>query len=371
MRHMFLKFAFIAVPWLLVIHGAHAQTAYYHYEAKNQSLAYYFDLITLDTVGFLSLNSDRPMWLSGNLNKSSGEWIFRTNDEKKLMLCFNLNNKQLENIRFCETGVGDRSLPQLFLTWNKGNVPFKVLRLTKKQALIPEIRNSPFASFDVVFPDPQWPANPRIADSIRKALLKIYLGEDEIKSIAAQPALAQRLNQMAHQYQEENRDIYDPEDSSPLLNREFSIRPFIACNTGYVLSVIVDLYAYNGGAHGLEVKRFVNLNLKNGETFQLSHLFDTSNRYIAAKLKELIKTHIKEQYQITSQQSLTEAGFFTDDIELPVEFYLTPSGIGFYYNVYEIAPFSMGPIQVFIPNNEVKTLMGENIWSLPENFWSN
>lgn len=357
--------------WMAATLCVNAQTAYYHYEAKNPNQTIFIDLVTFDTSGLLSINTDKPLWLWGSFNQSTGEWIFKSNDADEVKICFKLDNRQLENIRFCESGAGERLLPKPSLTWNKGNASFKVFRLVKKQALIPEIKNSPAATYDVVFPDPQWPADPRIGDSVRKAFLNIYLGEELLENKTAQTALNERLNQMAQQYQEENRDIYDPKEYFLQLNHEFQVRPFVVCNTGYILSAGIDIYAYTGGAHGLEVKRFANLNLKNGKTLQLAHLFDIDNRYISGRLKDLIKTHIRKQYQLAAQQSLTEAGFFSDDIELPAEFYLTPTGIGLYYNVYEIAPYVMGPINVFIPWNEVKGLMGENVWALPENFWNN
>lgn len=365
------KLALIGWLWMAATQCVNAQTAYYHYEAKNQNQTFYFDLVTFDTSGLLSLNIEKPMWLWGSFDKSSGEWIFKSTDTDEVKICFKLNNKLLENIRFCKNGAGERPLPKPSLTWNKGNASFKILRLLKKQALIPEIKNSPAATYDVVFPDPQWPADPTIGDSLRKAFLSIYLGEEVFENKTALPALTGRLNQMALQYQEENRDIYDPKEYFLQLNHEFQVRPFIVCNTGYVLSAGINIYAYTGGAHGLEVKRFANLNLKNGRTIQLGHLFDMDNRYIAARLKDLIKTHIKKQYKLSAQQSLTEAGFFSDEIELPAEFYLTPTGIGFYYNVYEIAPYVMGPINVFVPWKEVKSLMGENVWALPESFLNN
>lgn len=352
-------------------HLGNAQTAYYHYEAKTQHQNYYLDLITFDTSGLLSFNAEKPLWLWGSFDQSSGEWTFKTNEADEAKICFQLKNRQLENIRFCENGAGESSIPKPSLTWNKGNASFKVMRLIKKQALIPELKNSPVATYDVVFPDPQWPADPRIGDSIRKALLKIYLGDDEFNVKNALTALNERLNLMAQQYQEENRDFYDPKEYALQLNHQFTASPFIVCNTGYVLSIGIDIYAYTGGAHGLEVKRFANLNLKTGQTLQLTHLFDIDNRYVAGKLKDLIKSYIRKQYQLSAQQSLTDAGFFADDIDLPAEFYLTPSGIGFFYNVYEIAPYVMGPINVFLPWSEVKSLMGENIWALPENLWNN
>ena len=50
----------------------------------------------------------------------------------------------------------------------------------------------------------------------------------------------------------------------------------------------------------------------------------------------------------------------TGDLEPIENFYLDPTGITFYYNVYDITPYSMGPVKVTIPFSMMEHLLGSN-----------
>ncbi|MEJ5304154.1 MAG: DUF3298 domain-containing protein [Bacteroidales bacterium] len=308
--------------------------------------------------------------MEGKMDRSSGVWKFFSQDSREIEFSFLLKNKALENIKIVSR-VGDNlNIPRLAFGESKGSIPFKLLHFKYKKPLIPEIKTSPAASYDFLFPEPIIISNHTINDSVRKLLFMKYMGESNL-SLATPLAITNFINQLALQYQEENRDIYDPSDPSMILNHEFNIKPLIICNSKFLLSIAVQKYVYTGSAHGLEATQFINVNLKNGKDYSLSELLQINNSWIVGSLLQLIKQKIKEKYGLSAEQPLTNAGFFTDEIGLPVEFYLTPSGIGFFYNVYEIAPYAMGPIHVFLQWNELKMLMGENLWVLPNEFYEN
>ncbi len=363
----------LSVLILAISYHSVAQSSYYHYEFSSKDQTFYIDLIINDSSGYLALDASfmkQPTWLKGTIDPKTGDWQFTSNDKEEIKLFFQLKNKTLEGLRMESRVGGSHALPTPALVWNKGNVPFKMLNFKLNQKLFPEFIDSPAASFNFLFPDPQWVVNLKINDSIRRALLKIYIAEDSNpKQISS--VIQNYLNVLGRQYQEENRDSYDPNGFNDLLNNEFTVTPWIACNTGFILSIAINKYAYTGGAHGLEATQFINLNLKNGKNYRINDLFDTSNSFIAGKLRQLISLKLKEQYGLDENQPLTDASFFTNEVDLPVEFYITPTGIVFYYNEYEIAPYSMGSIKVFLKWNEVKNLMGEAIWSFPVEFLSN
>lgn len=356
----------------IINYPLHAQLGYFHIESpKNPSL--YLDLIIHDSIGAIALDApflEYPAWMEGKIDRSSGEWKFFSSDSREIGLSFILKNRVLENLKIVSR-VGDNlNIPRLTIIESKGSIPFKILNFKCKKPLIPEIKTSPYASYDFLFPEPLLTTNHAINDSVRKLLLLIYTGELNVYRETTR-AITGYINQLAQQYQEENRDIYDPSNSTSVLNHEFNIKALIICNSGFFLSIAVQKYVYTGGAHGLEAIQFINVNLKNGKDYNLNELLQLNNSWVAATLIQLIKQKIKEMYKLSPKQTLTDAGFFTDEIELPAQFYLTPSGMGFYYNVYEIAPYAMGPIQVYLKWSELKILMGENVWELPNEFYEN
>ncbi|MEW6134937.1 MAG: DUF3298 domain-containing protein [Bacteroidota bacterium] len=356
----------------IINYQLHAQVSYFHIESP-QKPTLYLDLIIHDSIGVISLDAPGltyPAWMEGKMDRSSGVWKFFSQDSREIEFSFLLKNKALENIKIVSR-VGDNlNIPRLAFGESKGSIPFKLLHFKYKKPLIPEIKTSPAASYDFLFPEPIIISNHTINDSVRKLLFMKYMGESNL-SLATPLAITNFINQLALQYQEENRDIYDPSDPSMILNHEFNIKPLIICNSKFLLSIAVQKYVYTGSAHGLEATQFINVNLKNGKDYSLSELLQINNSWIVGSLLQLIKQKIKEKYGLSAEQPLTNAGFFTDEIGLPVEFYLTPSGIGFFYNVYEIAPYAMGPIHVFLQWNELKMLMGENLWVLPNEFYEN
>ena len=68
---------------------------------------------------------------------------------------------------------------------------------------------------------------------------------------------------------------------------------------------------------------------------------------------------IQYQKELDASVPLLEQGYFIDNNQLPVtaNFALTPDGVIFYYNVYEIAPYAYGPSQVTVPYADLKDIM--------------
>ena len=54
--------------------------------------------------------------------------------------------------------------------------------------------------------------------------------------------------------------------------------------------------------------------------------------------------------KVTTHEALEDMGYAsTGDITPTENFYLSKEGVTFYYNVYDITPYSMGPVKVTIP----------------------
>jgi len=94
------------------------------------------------------------------------------------------------------------------------------------------------------------------------------------------------------------------------------------------------------------VRKYLVFDLNQNKVLGLSDLVNETD---LPTLNTIIEKKIREQYRLKEEQPLSSFGFFNDSISATKNFYLHPGGIGFYYNVYEIAPFSNGPTDVFIP----------------------
>lgn len=111
--------------------------------------------------------------------------------------------------------------------------------------------------------------------------------------------------------------------------------------------------AYTGGAH------------PNSETYTL-HVDRTTGRRIPAKefftdmnaLNAIVEKHFRRLVEIAPDQDLEEAGFWFENNRFSIgeNFEVNSSDIEFYFNSYEVGPYSMGPIELMVPKSEIQHL---------------
>ncbi|NJO02353.1 MAG: DUF3298 domain-containing protein [Bacteroidia bacterium] len=98
------------------------------------------------------------------------------------------------------------------------------------------------------------------------------------------------------------------------------------------------------------------------QTGQLLKLDDLLVPGYQEKLLPLVEQKLRQNYNIRADQSLSEFGFSFPEAKfyLSDNFYLKPEGLGFFYNVYEIAPYAVGFQDIFIPYEEIQSLIKKN-----------
>jgi hypothetical protein len=117
-------------------------------------------------------------------------------------------------------------------------------------------------------------------------------------------------------------------------------------------------YEYQGGAHGGTITSFVNWNTKAGKNLSLS---DVLTDGYSQKLTMIADTIFRKQEKLSAIQSLANDYFFKDyKFALNDNFSITPLGIKFLYNEYEIKPYAAGQTTLFIPYTKIKTLLKPN-----------
>jgi len=65
-------------------------------------------------------------------------------------------------------------------------------------------------------------------------------------------------------------------------------------------------------------------------------------------LQSLLERNFRKQNNLQPTDSLTTAGLFENEIKPNDNFYVTGKGIDFAYTPYEIGPYAMGEIEIFI-----------------------
>jgi len=147
---------------------------------------------------------------------------------------------------------------------------------------------------------------------------------------------------------------------------DFPLRPYqadvsyeIGYNKNNIVSFPVTYWEYTGGAHGNYKTTAYNIDLKTGHELSLEDIFKAGTNY-----KNIISQEIKKHMEIEKDQlfeeSITNFKTFSDD----QKFYLdSDNNLVFYFDPYEIAPYSSGTIEFKIPFTQIKDILNEQILS--------
>jgi hypothetical protein len=103
---------------------------------------------------------------------------------------------------------------------------------------------------------------------------------------------------------------------------------------------------YTGGAHGMHNRDYYVFSL--GEKRRLS-LGDIILDEAKPALDDLVEAALREQMGIPEWIPLSERGFVENPPDKLDDFFLNSQGLGFQWDPYKIAPYSMGIIEVVIP----------------------
>lgn len=115
---------------------------------------------------------------------------------------------------------------------------------------------------------------------------------------------------------------------------------------------------YTGGAHGIYMTTFLNMDLGLMRPLKLDDIF--VGNYQEA-VTDLIWNQLMAENKAKTRNELEDMGYGSTGEIAPTEnFYLDKEGITFYYNVYDITPYAMGPVKVSLPFQMISHLLGSN-----------
>ena len=140
------------------------------------------------------------------------------------------------------------------------------------------------------------------------------------------------------------------------------IESHVQLYTGHLLVYRIDYNEYTGGAHGIYMSTFLNLDLKTLSPIHLGDLFEGDYK---EALTDLLWKQLMADNTVSTRQELEDMGYATTGDLEPIEnFYLDPTGITFYYNVYEIAPYVMGATKITLSYEDITHLMNSEFVTL-------
>lgn len=120
-----------------------------------------------------------------------------------------------------------------------------------------------------------------------------------------------------------------------------------------LLSLEYFSYEYTGGAHGNYAAHYQVLDLEKKKILTPEDILKPE--YKTALIPELEKS-FRKAFKLDEDANIAEM-LLQKEIKPNNNFYLTEKGIAFSYTPYEIGPYSLGQVTLFIPFKDIKSLL--------------
>ena len=124
-------------------------------------------------------------------------------------------------------------------------------------------------------------------------------------------------------------------------------------NNSKITSLELMVSSFTGGAHPIGFSESFNFFLPGGEPVLLDSLISDRTAFL-----QLVEKEFKLSNGLPETAVLQDEGYFYGEaFTLPFNFVFTSEGLYLIYNVYEAAPYAMGPTEFLIPFDKLKDLL--------------
>ena len=361
-RNLFLSF-FLIANWLPHYAQDHPGEFYKHFKGEFEGgLLITMDLLSLnDQVSghyyyFFEDDLAPAGWRRSNIIPLQGTWednIFRMSEFSNEKSVFLVNRIQADTLSGYWEQMEEGKRIGFYLTehYPEGSLELDLHTIADSHPLITG-KEKPRADLMMAILTPANRENISVSDSINRAIAEA-LGADQDALMHPEKLLTALRDEYFDSYIKSLEGIENMEESSSF-NWEKKQSMYVVRNEGNILSLRFDNSVYTGGAHGITMTEFYNFDLKTGEMIQPDEVFIPGFESV---LDSLLTGKLREVNGIRAEENLTDSGFFVETITHSNNFYINSHGIGFYYNVYSIAPFSAGISELFLTFEQLEHLL--------------
>ena len=166
-----------------------------------------------------------------------------------------------------------------------------------------------------------------------------------------QATMAAYADSIEAEWKAEIAEMYEPEAEFKDMFQYYLTMKGTPMDNGRkdVLSYMVHTECYLGGAHGSHDTRFYNFDTESGKLISIDDIIPAGRRKEAL---EAMGEQLCADYGVATLADLQEQTGITmlGDLYLTNNFFLHDDSITFIFNIYEIAPYACGAIDVTIPS---------------------
>lgn len=343
--------------------------SYTHYKGTLGNVAITLDLVkstvldapfnnTINFNGYYSYdNYQEPITLFGQLDSTNtielSEWI----SDNNYAIFKGKVGADGSFTGIWRDSMHHKELPFALKPVTEGIVALDIFTFQDSFQLLKNNKNSPTAQID-------WEAFlPKLSpqyDYLKDFIFSGIKGDSVPKTYAGLTAKglyeAQR-DTFFRDYRETFKDEkIDTAEMPHFMNYQQSSRMAVLFNDNNLLSLEYSTYEYSGGAHGNYGSILHSYDLKNKKVIQLNDIFVAN---FSNALNKSLDKAVRKKFNIPASQPLSSY-LFDNSIQYTDNFAITPKGILFLYNPYEIASYAQGQITLFVPFDEIKGILNPN-----------
>ncbi|MCK9450944.1 MAG: DUF3298 and DUF4163 domain-containing protein [Bacteroidales bacterium] len=288
--------------------------------------------------------------LTGMLN-DQGDFFLKNEYESDTLIKGRMSSRQLEGFYF--TASNDIQRLAFSALDEAGSIALMPYGLSVDKKLFEEREESPSAIFESELIVPQAEALNQLQDSI---LLQAFLEEGQNSALLMpNQVLQQQADTFFNNYKKLSSYDSLPSHSVQWIK---SGEVGVVMNQHGLLCIETSEYVFSGGAHGMLNRLFYVFDINSGKRLKMEDIFLAQSDNI---LTELLTNEIRSRYEIQHDSSLKSFGLFVEVVEPNTNFWISNSGIGFYYNSYELAPYSYGQSDLFLPYTKLEGLLNTDL----------
>lgn len=246
-----------------------------------------------------------------------------------------------------------------------GGMEFDSVSVNETAHLLDNDTASPSCNLTIKYTYPIKAVQPGVTDSINNAIILTCFGEG-YKNMTVTEAVDNYKNDYIKDYRTDLISLYEEDKKNNPKGAEVSawysyynnIEAQPLADNPKVLVYYINTNSYTGGAHGIYSIDYLNFNPENGHLITLNDVF---NEGCKNKLNEMLLAQFMKDQGVATLEQLQEKAYLQDTDMYPSEnFRLGKDSITFFYNVYEIAPYSSGTTEITLSYDELKDILKEN-----------
>ncbi|MCC8408132.1 DUF3298 and DUF4163 domain-containing protein [Mucilaginibacter sp. UR6-1] len=200
--------------------------------------------------------------------------------------------------------------------------------------------------FEVTYPE--FTGQQKLNDSVTHKLLVLFAYDG--KADSSLNAYAKRFLGDYETFKKENPDTkmyFEMDSHASVIHQDTNL-----------VAIEVGGYIFQGGAHGGSTTVFINWDTKANKDLTLDDLLVDG---YGPKLTAIAEKIFRKDEKLSDTASLATNYFFeSNKFALNSNFMVTPVGLRFLYNQYEIKPYAAGQTELLIPYAQIKPLLRPN-----------